>query len=159
MRVVGKVEQVIAAEKFEILFDDKRAPEDKPGQAALETWMLKNISLRGMGAMTTRRAQGALRIGALMGFRVENTDTWCAGIVRRLEGDGKKIGGGGAKFFAGPPRLFWQKNPGSPQADAWDWETRHEDATSHHYLKTILLPADKATADDESLLVEPRSYR
>jgi len=159
MRVIGKVEQVISTEKFEILFDDRHAPQDKPGEALFETWTLKDISLRGLGAMTTRRAQGALRIGVLMAFRLEKTDNWCAGIVRRLQTDRQNNSEVGAEILSRHPRLFWLKKPGAPQEGAWDWETRHDDATSHHYLKTVLLPADKETASDESLVVERGSYR
>ena len=157
MQVVGKLDQVIATDKFEILFDDERAADGKPARAVFETWTLKDISLRGLGATSSRRAQG-LRIGALMAFRLENTDNWCVGIVRRMQSDRQKNSEIGAEIVSKHPRLFWLGKPGSPHDDAWNWETRREDATSHHYLKTVLLPFDKETADEESLLVEPGSY-
>jgi hypothetical protein len=158
VRVVGKLEQVITGEKFEILFDDKRAPEDKPAGAAFETWTLKDISLRGLGALTTRRAQGALKIGALIAFRLENAEEWCLGIVRRLQVDRQNNSDVGAEILSRHPQLFWLKKPDAPKDDVWNWETRRDDATSHHYLKTILLPADKETGDDASLLVERGNY-
>lgn len=158
MRVVGKLEQVITAEKFEILFDDKRAPEEKPSGVLFETWTLKDISLRGLGALTTRRAQGALRIGALVAFRLENAGNWCVGIVRRLQIDRQKNSNVGAEILSRNPQFFWLKKPDAPAHDAWQWETRREDATSHHYLKTVLLPYDRETANEESMLVEVGSY-
>lgn len=158
MRVVGKIEQVIAAEKFEILFDDNRAAEEKPAGAVFETWTLKDISPRGLGALTTRRAQGALKIGALLAFRLEKADNWCVGIVRRLQIDRQKNSDVGAEVLSRKPQLFWLKKPDAPTEDAWQWETRREDATSHHYLKAVLLPYDKETADAESMLLESGSY-
>jgi hypothetical protein len=158
MRVVGKGEQVIAAEKFEILFDDKRAGEARPAATEHETWTLKDISLRGLGAYTTRRAQGALHIGALLAFRLENTEQWAVGIVRRLQVDKQKNSDVGAEIFSRHPRVFYLKKPGAPAGDVWDHETRKEDATSHHFLKTVLLPPEKDNPQPESILVEHGEY-
>ena len=158
MRVVDKLKQSIATEKFEILFDDKRAPAEKPAGAVFETWTLKDISLRGLGALTTRRAQGSLKIGALLAFRLENTENWCVGIVRRLQIDRQKNSDVGAEILSRNPQLFWLKKPDSPIEDAWQWETRRDDKTAHHFLKTVLLPYDKETAVEESMLVDSDSY-
>lgn len=160
MRVVGKGEQqVITSEKFEILFDDKRAADAKPAAAEYETWTLKDISLRGLGASTTRRAQGALRIGALMAFRLEDTEQWAVGVVRRLQVDPQKNSSVGAEIFSRSPRVFWLKKPGAPGNDAWDFETKKDDAMSHHFLKTVLLPKEKDGAQAESMLVEQGEYK
>lgn len=159
MRVVGKLEQeLVTAQKFEILFDDGRVGKQMPEGALIETWMLKNFSLRGLGALTTRRAQGALKIGALLAFRLQNSNTWCVGIVRRLQVDRQKNSDVGAEILSRNPQLFRLKKPNAPAEDAWQWETRRDDATSHHYLSTVLLPYDEDTSDQQSLLLEAGSY-
>jgi hypothetical protein len=159
MRVVGKLDQdLVTAQKFEILFDDDRAGRQKPDDSLMETWALKDFSLRGLGAITTRRAQGALKIGALLAFRLENANTWCVGIVRRLQVDRQKNSDVGAEIISRNPQLFRIKKPNAPVEDGWQWETRRDDATSYHYLSTVLIPHDEDTRDKESLLVEPGSY-
>jgi hypothetical protein len=159
MRVVGKLDQeLVIAQKFEILFDDGREGKQEPEGALMETWMLKDISLRGLGALTTRRAQGALKIGALLAFRLENANTWCIGIVRRLQVDRQKNSDVGAEILSRNPQLFRIKKPNASAEDAWQWEARYDDATSHHYLSTVLLPYDEDTSDQQSLLLEAGSY-
>src|SRR5262245_39421017 len=159
MRVIGKLDQeLVTAQKFEILFDDDRAGRQKPEDSLMETWVLKDFSLRGLGAITTRRAQGALKIGALLAFRLENANTWCVGIVRRLQVDRQKNSDVGAEILSRNPQLFRVKKPNAPAEDGWQWETRRDDATSYHYLSTVLLPYDEDTSDKESLLLELGSY-
>lgn len=118
---------------------------------------LKDISLRGLGAVTNRRAQGALRIGALMAFRLERSENWCVGIVRRLQSDAQKNSQIGAEIFSKDPQLLWMKKLGLKQDQAWNWEVRDQ-KSMQHFTQAVLLAPDPGSGRESSLLLAPQSY-
>ncbi len=159
-QLVGKTDQAIIAdetEKFNVQFDDGEQEAAKPDTAAIETWKLKDISLRGLGAVTARRAQGALKIGALMAFRLEGADKWCVGIVRRLQTDRQNLSQVGAEIFSKEPQFLRLKKLGFKQDEAWNWEVRDQKAMQH-FAETVLLPPDAGPDREVSLLFEPEGY-
>lgn len=157
-RLVGKVEQSVFQEdtdKFKIDLGVDAAKKAAPAASAIETWKLKDISMRGLGAVTTRRALGALVIGALMAFRLEGSGKWCVGIVRRLKTDAQNNSHVGAEIFSKGPRLLWLKKLGFKQDQAWNWE-KGDQKSLQHMTEAVLLSAE--AAGDESLLFEPEGY-
>jgi hypothetical protein len=158
--LVGKVEQSVFQEesdKFNIDLGDDEDAKEPAREDAIETWKLKDISMRGLGAITTRRAHGALKIGALMAFRLENSDKWCVGIVRRLQPDAQNNSHVGSEIFSKDPHLLWLKKLGMKQDQAWNWEKSGQKSLQH-MTEAVLLPPDNSSADGASLLFEPGSY-
>jgi hypothetical protein len=113
--------------------------------------------MRGLGAVTNRRAQGALRIGALMAFRLEGSENWCVGIVRRLQSDAQKTSQVGAEIFSKDPHLLWMKKLGFKQDEAWNWEMRDQ-KSMQHFTEAVLLAPDPGSGRESSLLLAPQSY-
>jgi len=160
---LGNVEQAVYQEeksKFDIDMDDDEDKEAAPPpENTVETWKLKDISMRGLGAVTTRRAHGALKIGALMAFRLEGTEKWCVGIVRRLQSDAQRNSHVGAEILSKEPQMLWLKKLGFKQDEAWNWE-RDQKSLQHH-TEAVLLPTGGtagAAGGEDSILFTPEGY-
>jgi len=146
-----------ASEKFDIDMGGDEAPAEAPAASAIETWKLTDISLGGLGATTPRRAHGALKIGALMAFRIAGTDKWSVGIVRRLQADAQKLSRVGAEIFSKAPQLLQLKKLGYRQDEAWNWEVRDQKQKSLQvFTDAVLLPP--GGGQQGSLLFAPESY-
>lgn len=158
---LGKTEQAVFQEEKGQFDIDMGEEEDK--EAALmaantvETWKLKDISMRGLGAVTTRRAHGALKIGALMAFRLEGTEKWCVGIVRRLQSDAQHNSHVGAEILSKDPEMLWLKKLGFKQDQAWNWE-RDQKSLQHHTEAVLLPTGGTAGGGEDSVLFAPGSY-
>ena len=68
---------------------EKSAAAAQSAVTALNTWTLTDFSTRGIGARSTRRPDRWLKVGSLLGFRLERSDKWCIAIVRRLRTDAR----------------------------------------------------------------------
>jgi len=159
-RLIGKSDQAIvadASDKLNVQFDKDEIKSSEPDAALSETWKLQDISLRGLGAVTSRRAQGALKIGALMAFRLEGTDKWCVGIVRRLQADSQNLSHVGVEILSKNPQFLWLKKLGFKQDQAWNWEVRDQKSLQH-FAQAVLLPSETGPGGGDSLLFEPGGY-
>jgi hypothetical protein len=159
-QLINRGEQAVVADesdKFNVSFDQDEGKTAKQETAPVETWKLRDISVRGLGAVTNRRAQGALRIGALMAFRLEQSRNWCVGIVRRLQSDAQHNSQVGAEIFSKDPQLLWMKKLGLKQDQAWNWEVRDQKAMQH-FTQAVLLAPDPGSGRESSLLLAPESY-
>lgn len=159
-QLINRGEQAVVvddSQKLNVKFDEDEGKDKLREAAAVETWKLKDISLRGLGAVTNRRAQGALRIGALMAFRLEGSQNWCVGIVRRLQSDAQKNSQVGAEIFSKDPELLWMKKLGLQQDQAWNWEVRDQ-KSMQHFTQAVLLTPDPGSGGESGLLLAPGSY-
>jgi hypothetical protein len=159
-QLIRREEQTLLAdesEKLNVSFDDDEKESKETEGTPVETWKLKDISLRGLGAVTTRRAQGALRIGALMAFRLEHAHNWCVGVVRRLQTDAQKNSQVGSEIFSQAPQLLWMKKLGFKQDEAWNWEVRDQKSLQH-FTPGVLLATTPETGGEDCLLLKPKSY-
>ena len=73
-------------------FDDVLAiisgeSRDLDFQQNIETWTVENESESGFGAVIPDAASDWLRVGALLGIKLEDGNAWGVGIVRRLTND------------------------------------------------------------------------
>jgi len=161
---LGKGEQAVFQEEKSRFDIDMGEDEDKeaapPPANTVETWKLKDISMRGLGAVTTRRAHGALKIGALMAFRLEGTERWCVGIVRRLQSDAQRNSHVGAEILSKEPEVLRLKKLGFKQDQAWNWEL--DQKSLQHHAEAVLLPAGGTASGtaggEDSVLFAPGSY-
>lgn len=73
-------------------FDDVLAiisgeSKDLDFQQNIETWTVENESEHGFGALIPDSASDWLRVGTLLGIKLEDGNSWGVGIVRRLSND------------------------------------------------------------------------
>ena len=83
-----------------ILDAAKVSAVDQGRVAALNTWTLTDFSSRGIGARFSRRLDRWLRVGSLVGFRLERSEKWCVAIVRRLRTDARNQTDVGCEILA-----------------------------------------------------------
>jgi len=145
------------AANLTIQFDDQKGAAQQTVAPTIETWQLKDISLHGLGAVTTRRG-AALKIGALIAYRLQDTDQWCVGILRRLQTDSQNNSQVGAQVLSKSPRLLELKRHGSKAGGGLDLQLQDQASYSRHSMNGVHLPADPAAGAAESLLLDPESY-
>lgn len=59
-------------------------------QQKLETWTVRNMSDSGYGAVIPAARSDWLQVGTLLGIKLEDSNSWSVGVVRRLSNDGSK---------------------------------------------------------------------
>jgi hypothetical protein len=59
-------------------------------QQNIETWTVRNESDNGFGAVIPQSRSDWLQVGTLLGLKLEDSNAWGVGIVRRLSNDGNK---------------------------------------------------------------------
>src|SRR5690606_15381277 len=137
-------------------FDDDEQARGETSPVA-ERWQLVDLSLHGLGAVAPRRAGGALRVGALVAFRLDAAEAWCVGALRRLQSEGPSSCRVGVEIFSRKPQLLWLKKFGLRENDAWDWETRDKQF-SGLYAQAVWLGADPEGGRGDQIVLAPRSY-
>jgi hypothetical protein len=150
-----QVELGLAAlyEAVERAFEESRdlsmlgaAPE--PAEVvAMNAWTLTDFSARGIGARVVRRLDRWLNVGTVLGFKLERSDKWCVGIVRRLRTDARNQTDVGIEILAKTARLVVLEG-GMAEGIA-------QLAGSGTQLRAILLPDDAQLNVRASLLFEP----
>ena len=70
---------IIAGESKDLAFDDN-----------IETWTVENESDNGYGAVIPQSKSDWPKVGTLLGFRLEDGNSWGVGIVRRMTNDGNQ---------------------------------------------------------------------
>lgn len=73
--------------------------------APLNNWLLTDYSTRGIGARFSRRLDRWLKVGSLVGFKLERSEKWCVAIVRRLRTDSRNQTDVGCEILAKSARL------------------------------------------------------
>ena len=123
---------------------------DQGRVAALNTWTLTDFSPRGIGARFSRRLDRWLRVGSLVGFRLERSEKWCVAIVRRLRTDARNQTDAGCEILAKVASLV--KLEGLAGAG-----TLLDLAGSGPMVRTsaVMLPDDPQLEARASLLFEP----
>lgn len=71
---------------------------------AVETWVIDDVSLGGLGAQASIGANDWIRIGALVGMQPAGGDNWLVGVVRRYARSGPKQGSIGIETLSKTPR-------------------------------------------------------
>lgn len=119
--------------------------------AALHGWTLTDISARGVGARLSRRLDRFLRIGSVVGLKLEPGGPWTIAIVRRLRTDVRNQTDVGFEILARAAALVRLEGlaiNGLPDADA---------GASVHSA-ALLLPDAPELHSRASLLLEPATW-
>lgn len=74
------------------------------GTAGIETWIVDDVSLGGLGAHASNSRQDWIRIGALVAMQPEGGDNWLLGIVRRYVRSDASHGAVGIETISKLPR-------------------------------------------------------
>ncbi len=77
------------------------------GSEALETWVIDDVSLGGLGAQVSLARHDWIRIGALIGMQPEGGENWLIGIVRRYVRTGSNQGSVGIETISKTPRAVF----------------------------------------------------
>jgi len=74
------------------------------GPERVETWVVDDVSLGGLGVQATVSRPDWIRIGALVGMQPEGGDNWLVGVVRRYVRTGANQGSVGIETISKTPR-------------------------------------------------------
>lgn len=74
------------------------------GADGVETWVVDDVSLGGLGAQVTISGRDWIRIGALVGLQPEGGDNWLLGVVRRYVRTDAHKGSVGIETLSKAPR-------------------------------------------------------
>src|SRR6185436_6640796 len=78
---------------------------------ALIPWTLTDYSARGVGVRCPRRLDRWLKIGTVIGVRLERSEKWCIAIVRRLRIDARNQTDVGAELLTKSAELVGLEGP------------------------------------------------
>ncbi|HYC47144.1 MAG TPA: hypothetical protein VED01_16850 [Burkholderiales bacterium] len=122
--------------------------EQGGGVVAMNAWTLTDFSARGIGARVVRRLDRWLRVGSILGFKLERSDKWCVGIVRRLRTDARNQTDVGVEILAKAAILVTLEGSGLAGGVA-------QLAGSAMRSTALMLPEDVQLNARASLLFEP----
>ncbi|MCF8200072.1 MAG: hypothetical protein K9J42_15000, partial [Sulfuritalea sp.] len=77
------------------------------GEEGIETWIVDDVSLGGLGAKTTVTRQDWIRIGGLVALQPDGGDNWLIGIVRRYSRVTSNKGSVGIETISKAPRAVF----------------------------------------------------
>lgn len=129
--------------------DDARLKSASSTQPTVHTWTLTDFSTHGIGARFTRRPDGALSVGSVIGFRLERSPQWAIGIVRRLRNDRQNQTDVGIEILAKATELV--------ALEAWDPRASLSSIVSVR-SGAVLLPDNPQLQNRASMLLEPGTY-
>ncbi|HQR04188.1 MAG: hypothetical protein JSR19_08560 [Proteobacteria bacterium] len=69
-----------------------------------ETWIAEDVSRGGFGAQISLAGNDWIRVGALIGLRLEGSEHWVVGLVRRFSRDNQSVGSVGVEIVGHAPR-------------------------------------------------------
>lgn len=114
------------------VFDASPAKED----ALTESWVVRDESGGGFGAVVPSPAGDWVHAGKLIGFKREGGEQWGVGVIRRVELEPHKHGRVGIQILSEQPRRVRLRPLPATQLGGWD---KHRDAPSYEYRNGILL--------------------
>jgi hypothetical protein len=118
-------------------------------QGTVHTWTLTDFSTHGIGARLSRRPDGWLTVGSVVGFRLERSPQWAVGIVRRLRCDMQNQTDIGIEILAKATELV--------SLEAWAPGTSNSTIVNVR-SGALLLPGTAHLHETETLLLEPGTY-
>lgn len=77
------------------------------GDEGVDTWVVDDVSLGGLGAKVTLARHDWIRVGALVAMQPEGGDNWLVGIVRRYVRSGQNNGSVGVETISKTPRAVF----------------------------------------------------
>lgn len=127
--------------------DVLRLLETAGDQQMMDYWEIIDISRGGLGVRFTARRPWQ-RIGALVGYRMDDELEWHIGVIRRLGSSHGKPNAGLSCFMGTPACSQIRMATSAQESDAWSQQTRETSGLGWHNAillspgeKQILIPA------------------
>jgi hypothetical protein len=124
---------------------------------APETWTIVDVSLNGLGGMIPRAAGAWVKVGALIGLKPQNAQTWWVSVIRRLKTDKEGIVHVGIEVLAKKSLSVWLRVLGKGAERVSNWETS-SGTFKYDYFPAILLPDAQNSYLNATLLLETGCY-
>jgi hypothetical protein len=121
------------------------------GGDTVENWIMQDLSESGLGGIAPKHPHW-LKIGMLIGYRVEGGVGWSMGVVRRIGNTTQGQVSVGMEIFHQQTLCQRLGVLDKDYANIWDPTHNLGDAKIYGYIDTILLP------ETSSLLLEPNVY-
>ncbi len=125
--------------------------------SAPEIWIVFNVSENGVGGIIPKAAGAWVKIGDLCAVKLEGSQLWWVGMVRRL----KMSKGGdtqvGIEILSKKPLAVWLRIPNHNVGKGFEWEAGIE-TTMRKSKPAILLPDTNNSYANATMLIESGSY-
>jgi hypothetical protein len=125
--------------------------------SALEIWIVFDVSENGVGGIIPKAAGAWVKIGDLCAIKLEGSQLWWVGMVRRLkmskDGDTQV----GIEILSKKPLAVWLRIPNHNVGKGFEWEAGIE-TTMRKSKPAILLPDTNNSYANATMLIESGSY-
>ncbi|HEY5993829.1 MAG TPA: hypothetical protein VIU46_04420 [Gallionellaceae bacterium] len=126
-------------------------------EVAPETWTIVDASMSGLGGLIPRAAGAWVKVGALIGLRPQNVQTWWVSVIRRLHTDQAGIVHVGIEILGRKSLAVWLRVLGKGAERVSNWETS-SGSFKYDYFPAVLLPDAQNSYINATMLLESGSY-
>jgi hypothetical protein len=140
---------------------EKSSPHIKlsSGEAATasEIWIVFDVSENGVGGIIPKAAGAWVKIGDLCAIKLEESQLWWVGMVRRLKTSKDGDTQVGIEILSKKPLAVWLRIPNLNAGKGFEWEAGIE-TTMRKSKPAILLPDTNNSYANATMLIESGSY-
>jgi hypothetical protein len=122
-----------------------------------EVWIVFDISEKGVGGIIPKAAGAWVKIGDLCGIKLEDSQLWWVGMVRRLKTSKDGDTQVGIEILSKKPLAVWMRIPNQNVGKGFEWEAGIE-TTMRKSKPAILLPDTNNSYANATMLIESGSY-
>jgi hypothetical protein len=123
-----------------------------------ETWTLKDSDQHGIGAELAPTPELWVKVGKICAVKPPGSETWWAGVVRRLDAGNRASLRVGIEVLSRRPRGLWLKFVGEGHTAAANWETS-SGSFSYEYRNVVLLfPEGARSLNEATVLMNPEGF-
>ncbi len=123
----------------------------------LETWTIVDVSLNGVGGLIPRASGAWVKVGALVGLKPQNSQTWWVSVIRRLHTDKGGVVHAGIEILGKKSLSVWLRVLGKGAERVSNWETS-SGSFKYDYFQAILLPDAQNSYVNATMLLESGSH-
>jgi hypothetical protein len=125
--------------------------------SAPEIWIVFDVSENGVGGIIPKAAGAWVKIGDLCAVRLEGSQLWWVGMVRRLKTSQDGDTQVGIEILSKKPLAVWLRIPNHNVGKGFEWEAGIE-TTMRKSKPAILLPDSNNSYANATMLIESGSY-
>lgn len=122
-----------------------------------ETWTIVDVSMSGLGGLIPRAAGTWVKVGALIGLKPQNVQTWWVSVIRRLHRDPQGVVHVGIEILGKKSLAVWLRVLGKGVERVSNWESS-SGSFKYDYFQAILLPDAQNSYANATMLLETGSY-
>ncbi len=125
--------------------------------SAPEIWIVFDVSENGVGGIIPKAAGAWVKIGDLCAVKLEGSQLWWVGMVRRLKTSKDGDTQVGIEILSKKPLAVWWRIPNQNMGKGFEWEAGIE-TTMRKSKPAILLPDTNNSYANATMLIESGSY-